>query len=101
MSCSQQHKSMDFKWTWAERKTESRAQSEPSGRMRGKDFSSQAGNELCVFSLEVTGEQRHLCGSQPEGSESWWVGLGSPGQSLCQAEAGRRARCKGRGPGVR
>lgn len=26
--------------------------------------------------------------------------MGSPGQSLCQAEAERRARCKGRGPGV-
>lgn len=41
--------------------------------------------------------------SQPEevSLESWWVGLGSPGQSLCQAEARRRAGCKGRGPGVR
>lgn len=93
MSCSQQHKSVDFKWTWTERKTEPTAQPEPSGR-RGEG-------------LLLPGREWAVClffgGSQPEevSLESWWVGLGSPGQSLCQAEAERRAGCKGRGPGVR
>lgn len=104
MSCPQQHESMDFQWTWAERKTESYSSVWALCRTRGKDYSSQAGNEMCVCSFDVTGQQRHLCGgSQPEEVSlgSWWVDLGSLGQSLCQAEAGRITRCKGTEPGVR
>lgn len=95
MSCCQQYETMNLRWSWAGRKPKSTVQSESSDRAHMEErggglFSSRPGEELCVCFLEVTGKQKHLCGSWPErvSLESWEVSLGSPGESLWGAGAG-------------